>query len=310
METATKVRMKATDFPREVLDLFDLFVHGHIGRREFVDRAGKFAFGGMTALAMFEALSPNYLWAQQVPKNDPRIKAEYVTYSSPKGYGTVKGLLARPANVTGKLPTILVIHENRGLNPYIEDVARRLAAANFIALAPDALTSLGGYPGGTDKYGAEADQQGVTMQRTLEGAKITEDFIAGASYLKALPDSNGKVGVTGFCFGGGRTNALAVRMGADIAAGAPYYGAAAAAADVPKIKAAMLVHHGELDAGLVGAWPAYEDALKANKITYEGYVYAGANHGFHNDTTPRYDKAAAELSWQRTLAHFNKYVRG
>ena len=292
-------RMKASDFPQELLDLFHLYVHGDVSRRAFLDGAAKYAVGGLTAAAIFEMLKPNYAWAQQVPKDDKRIRTEYATVPSPQGNGSIKGYLARPA-AGGKLPAILVIHENRGLNPYVEDVARRLATANFIAFAPDALTSLGGYPGDDEKGGA--------MFGKLDRAKMTEDFVAAANWLKARPDGTGRIGVTGFCFGGGVSNTLATRM-PDLAAAVPYYGAAAAVEDVPKIKAAVLVHHGQLDTRLVEAWPAYEAALKANKVRYEGYVYPKANHGFHNDTTPRYDEAAAKLSWQRTLDWFNRHVR-
>jgi carboxymethylenebutenolidase len=292
-------RMKASDFPQELLDLFHLYVHGDVSRRAFLDGAAKYAVGGLTAAAIFEMLKPNYAWAQQVPKDDKRIKTEYATVPSPKGNGSIKGYLARPA-AGGKVPAILVIHENRGLNPYVEDVARRLATANFMAFAPDSLTSLGGYPGDDEKGGA--------MFGKLDREKMTEDFAAAAAWLKARPDGNGRLGVTGFCFGGGVSNTLATRM-PDLAAAAPFYGAAPPLEDVPKIKAAILVHHGQLDTRLVEAWPAYEAALKANKIRYEGYVYPKANHGFHNDTTPRYDEAAAKLAWQRTLDWFNKYVR-
>jgi len=293
-------RMKASDFPQELLDLFHLYVHGDVSRRAFLDGAAKYAVGGLTAAAIFEMLKPNYAWAQQVPKDDKRIRTEYATVPSPQGNGSIKGYLARPAAANGKLPVILVIHENRGLNPYVEDVARRLATANFIAFAPDSLTSLGGYPGDDEKGGA--------MFGKLDRAKMTEDFVAAANWLKARPDSTGRIGVTGFCFGGGVSNTLATRM-PDLAAAAPFYGAAPPVEDVPKIKAAMLIHHGQLDTRLVEAWPAYEAALKANKVRYEGYVYPKANHGFHNDTTPRYDEAAAKLAWQRTLDWFNKYVR-
>ena len=292
-------RMKASDFPQELLDLFHLYVHGDVSRRAFLDGAAKYAVGGLTAAAIFEMLKPNYAWAQQVPKDDKRIRTEYATVPSPQGNGSIKGYLARPA-AGGKLPAILVIHENRGLNPYVEDVARRLATANFIAFAPDALTSLGGYPGDDEKGGA--------MFGKLDRAKMTEDFVAAANWLKARPDGTGRIGVTGFCFGGGVSNTLAARM-PDLAAAVPYYGAAPPVEDVPKIKAAVLVHHGQLDTRLVEAWPAYEAALKANKVRYEGYVYPKANHGFHNDTSPRYDEAAAKLSWQRTLDWFNRHVR-
>ena len=294
-------RKKATDFPQELLDEFDLYVHGDIDRRTFLDRAGKYAVGGLTAAAIFDMLKPNYAWAEQVPKNDARIKAEYQTVPSPQGNGSIKGYFVKPANATGKLPVILVVHENRGLNPYIEDVARRVALANFVAFAPDGLTSVGGYPGDDEAGGAAFGK--------VDRNKMAEDFLAAATWLKARPESTGKIGVTGFCFGGGVANTLAVRMGADLAAAVPYYGAAPAAADVAKIKAAVLAHHGELDTRLAEAWPAYDAALKAAGVPHEGYIYPKANHGFHNDTTPRYDEAAAKLSWDRTLAWFNKYVR-
>jgi carboxymethylenebutenolidase len=293
-------RMKASDFPQELLDLFHLYVHGEIDRRAFLDRAGKFAVGGLTAVAILDMLKPNYAWAQQVPKDDARIRAEYVTVQSPQGNGSIRGYFVRPAKAAGKLPVILVVHENRGLNPYVEDVARRLATANFIALAPDGLTSVGGYPGDDEKGGALFGQ--------VDRAKMTEDFVAAANWLRTHAEGNGRVGVVGFCFGGGIANTLAVRM-PELAAAVPYYGGAPAAADVPKIKAAVLVHHGEADTRLVEAWPAYEAALKAAKVRYEGYIYPKAQHGFHNDTTPRYDEAAAKLSWQRTLDWFNKHTR-
>jgi carboxymethylenebutenolidase len=294
-------RKKATDFPQELLDEFDLYVHGDIDRRTFLDRAGKYAVGGLTAAAIFDMLKPNYAWAEQVPKSDARIKAEYQTIPSPQGNGSIKGYFVKPANATGKLPVILVVHENRGLNPYIEDVARRVALANFVAFAPDGLTSVGGYPGDDEAGGAAFGK--------VDRNKMAEDFVAAATWLKARPESTGKIGVTGFCFGGGVANTLAVRMGADLAAAVPYYGGAPAAADVAKIKAAVLAHHGELDTRLAEAWPAYDAALKAAGVPHEGYIYPKANHGFHNDTTPRYDEAAAKQSWDRTLAWFNKYVR-
>lgn len=293
-------RMKASDFPQELLDLFHQYVHGDIDRRAFLDGSGKFAVGGLTATALFEMLRPNYAWAQQVPKDDKRIHTEYVTVPSPQGNGSIKGYFVKPASATGKLPGVLVIHENRGLNPYIEDVARRLGTANFMAFAPDGLTSLGGYPGDDEKGGA--------MFQKVDRPKMTEDFVAAANWLKSRPDSTGRLGAVGFCFGGGIVNTLATRM-PDLAAGVPFYGGAPPAADVPKIKAAMLVQHGELDTRLVEAWPAYEAALKAAGVRHEGYVYPKANHGFHNDTTPRYDEAAAKLAWQRTVDHFNKYLR-
>ena len=293
-------RKKASDFPQELLDLFHLYVHGEINRRGFLEGAGKFAVGGLTAAGILDMLAPNYAWAQQVPKDDKRIRTEYATVPSPQGNGSIKGYLVRPAAMTGKFPGVIVVHENRGLNPYIEDVARRLGTENFMAFAPDALTSLGGYPGD--------DEKGGQMFGKLDRAKMTEDFVAAANWLKARPDCTGRIGIVGFCFGGGVANTLAVRM-PDLAAAVPFYGAAPEAADVPKIKAAVLVHHGQMDTRLVEAWPAYEAALKANKIRYEGFVYPKAQHGFHNDTTPRYDEAAAKLAWQRTVAFFNKYVR-
>jgi carboxymethylenebutenolidase len=292
-------RKQASDFPQELLDIFHLYVHGDIDRRAFFDRAAKFAVGGVTVAGLFEALRPNYAWAQQVAKDDARIRTEYATVQSPQGNGSIKGYLAKPA-AAGNHPAVLVVHENRGLNPYVEDVARRLATENFIAFAPDGLTSVGGYPGD--------DERGGQLFGKVDRAKMTEDFIAAASWLKARPDSTGRIGVVGFCFGGAISNTLAVRM-PDLSAAVPFYGGAPAAEDVPKIKAAVLVHHGELDTRLVQAWPAYEAALKANNIRHEGYVYPKANHGFHNDTTPRYDEAAAKLAWQRTVGWFNKYLR-
>ena len=294
-------RRKATDFPQELLNLFDLYVHGDIERREFLDGAKKFAVGGLTAAAIWESLRPNYAWAQQVAKDDTRIKTEYTTVPSPQGNGSIRGYLVRPANASGKLPGVLVVHENRGLNPYIEDVARRLATANFMAFAPDGLTSVGGYPGD--------DEKGAKLFGQVDRLKMTEDFLAAARWLKARADCTGKVGVVGFCFGGGIANTLAVRMGADLAAAVPFYGAQPSAADAAKIKAPLLLHYASLDTRINGGWPAYEEALKANHVTYTAYIYEGANHGFHNDTTPRYDEAAAKLAWQRTLDFFNKYLR-
>jgi carboxymethylenebutenolidase len=295
-------RKKASDFPQELLNLFDRYVHGDIERREFLDGAKKFAVGGLTATAIWESLRPNYAWAQQVPKDDKRIKAEYATVPSPQGNGEIRGYLVRPADISGKLPGVLVVHENRGLNPYIEDVARRLAVKNFVAFAPDGLTSAGGYPGD--------DEKGAKVFAQVDKPKMTEDFLASARWLKARSDCSGKIGVVGFCFGGGIANTLAVRMGADLGAAVPFYGAQPSAADAAKIKAPLLIHYASLDTRINGGWPAYEEALKANHATYTAHIYEGANHGFHNDTTPRYDKAAAELAWQRTLDFFNKYLRG
>jgi carboxymethylenebutenolidase len=292
-------RKTASDFPQELLDLFHLYVHGEIDRAAFLSRAGKFAVGGLTAAGLLAMLKPNYAWAQQVPKDDKRIRTEYVTVPSPQGNGSVKGYLVRPAG-NGKYPAVLVVHENRGLNPYIEDVARRLGTANFMAFAPDGLTSLGGYPGD--------DEKGGELFAKVDHTKMLEDFVAAAAWLKARPDSTGRLGAVGFCFGGGVVNSLAVRM-PDLAAAVPFYGQPPAEADVPKIKAAVLVHHAELDTRLASTWPAYAAQLTAAKVPHEGYVYPNTNHGFHNDTTPRYDAAAAKLAWQRTLDWFNKYLR-
>jgi len=256
----------------------------------------------MTAMAIWESLRPNYAWAEQIKKDDPRIKSETATVESPQGNGSIKGYLVRPANATGKLPGVLVVHENRGLNPYIEDVARRLGTANFMAFAPDGLTSVGGYPGDDEKGGAAFGK--------VDRPKMTEDFVAAARWLKARPDCTGKIGVVGFCFGGGIANTLAVRMGSDLNAAVPFYGGQPPAADAAKIKAPMLLHYASQDTRITGNWPAFEEALKANNVTYTGYVYEGAQHGFHNDTTPRYDEANAKLAWQRTLDFFNKYLRG
>ena len=294
-------RKKASDYPQELLNLFDKYVHGDIERRDFLEGAQKFAVGGVTATMLYESLKPNYAWAQQVPKDDNRIKTEYLSVESPLGNGSIKGYLARPAKASGKLPTVLVVHENRGLNPYIEDVARRLATLNFVAFAPDGLTSVGGYPGD--------DEKGGKLFGTVDRPKMTEDFIAAAKWLKARPDSNGKVGAVGFCFGGGISNTLAVRMGTDLSAAVPFYGGQPKAEDVPKISAPLMLHYGSLDTRLNMGWPAYEEALKANKKTYTAYIYEGANHGFHNDTTPRYDEAAAKLAWSRTVEFFNRYLR-
>lgn len=305
-------RKKASDFDPQLLSLFHKYVHGGINRREFLDGAAKFAVGGMTAMGLWEMLRPDYALAQQVAKDDKRIKAEYTMYPSPNGNssnGTMRGLLARPAS-GDKFSVVVVIHENRGLNPYIEDVARRLAALGYMALAPDALWPLGGYPA-SDKYGAEADEKALGMQKQLDGPKIIQDFVAAAEFLLKHPQSTGKLGAVGFCFGGGVVNQLAVRV-PELAAGVPFYGRAPAAADVPKIKAAVLAHFADAnqDPNTTGTWPAYEAALKANGIKHEGHIYPKTNHGFHNDTTPRFDEAAAKLAWQRTIDHFNKTLKG
>ena len=294
-------RKKAADFPQELLNLFDLYVHGEIDRRAFLDGAQKFAVGGMTAMGLWEALRPNYAWAQQVPKDDARLKTERASVPSPQGNGTISGYLVRPAKATGKLPAVLVVHENRGLNPYIEDVARRLGTEGYMAFAPDGLTSVGGYPGDDEKGGAAVGK--------VDRGKMTEDFVAAAFWLKGRPDSTGKIGVVGFCYGGGISNTLAVRMSDNLSAAVPFYGGQPPATDVPKIKAALQLHYAALDTRITGNWPAYETALKENHVKYEAYIYEGANHGFHNDTTPRYDPAAAKLAWGRTVEFFGKNVK-
>jgi carboxymethylenebutenolidase len=293
-------RKGASDFNQELLDLFDKYVHGGIDRRAFLDGASRYAVSGVTAAALVESLSPNYALAQQVATDDARIKAQYVTYQSPKGSGSIRGLLARPARAAAKLPGVLVIHENRGLNPYIEDVARRLGVAGFLALAPDALTPVGGYPGDDDK--------GRELQSKLDRTKMTEDFIAGVEHLKSLPDCSGRLGAVGFCFGGGMVNTLATRL-PELNAAVPFYGAAPAASEVPKIKAALLIQYAEIDENINKGRPGYEAALKSNGVKYEMHTYPGTNHGFHNDSTPRYDKAAAQLAWDRTIDFFNKTLK-
>ena len=293
-------RKKASDFPQALLDLFDRYLHGEISRRSFLDGAQKFAVGGVTATALWEMLRPNYAWAIQVPKDDARIKTEIPSVASPQGNGTIKGYLVRPAQASGKLPAVLVVHENRGLNPYIEDVARRLAVVGYMAFAPDSLTTVGGYPGDEEKA--------AKLFASLDRGKMTEDFHAAAAWLKAHPDSSGKLGGVGFCFGGGVVNQLAVWMGTDLNAAVPFYGTQPSAADAAKIKAPLLAHYAALDTRITSGWPAFDAALTAAHVTHEGYVYAGANHGFHNDTTPRYDEAAAKLAWDRTLAWFKKYL--
>ena len=294
--------------PTEAIELYNRYIHGEISRRAFLNGVKRFAVAGLTAGAIVEALMPNYVLAQQVSKTDDRIKATYVTVPSPQGNGSIKGYLARPASAdtrdatAAKLPGIIVVHENRGLNPHIEDIARRLAMANFMAFAPDGLTSLGGFPGD--------DYKGGQLFSKVDGPKMAEDFLASALWLKSRADCTGKIGVTGFCYGGGISNTLAVRLGADLGAAVPYYGAVPPAGDIPKIKASILVHHGELDTRLAATWPAYDTALKATNVPHEGYIYPGAVHGFNCDATPeRYNKAAADLAWQRTIDWFNKYVR-
>ena len=294
-------RKKATDFPPDVLKLFDGYIHGRISRRDFLDRAARYAVGGFTAAAMLESLTPNYALAQQVAKDDARIKTEYLTYPSPQGSGTMRGYFARPANSGGKWPGVVVYHENRGLNPYIEDVARRVAVENFVAFAPDALAPLGGYPGDEEKA--------MQLFGQLDAKKRTEDLIAAAGFLKSRPECTGKVGAVGFCYGGGVVNTLATRM-SDLAAAVPFYGPQPAAVDAAKIRAPMMLHYAALDQGIDAGWPAFEAALKAHGVKYQMFMYPGTNHGFHNDTTPRYDEAAAKLAWSRTIAFFKENLKG
>jgi len=294
--------------PREAIQLYNLFIHGEISRRDFMDGLQKFAVGGLTVAALVEGLMPNYAAGQQVAKNDDRIKASYETVESPNGTGKIRGYLVRPASAdtrsetASKLPGIIVVHENRGLNPHIEDIARRLALVNFMAFAPDGLTSMGGFPGD--------DYRGGQMFSKIDGKKMGEDFVAAALWLKARPDCTGKIGITGFCYGGSVSNTMATRLGADLAAAVPYYGGVPPKEEISKIKAAMLIHHGELDTRLASTWPAYDMELTAISVPHEGYIYPGAVHGFNCDATPeRYNKPAADLAWQRTVGWFNKYTR-
>jgi len=291
-------RKTAHDFNQELLDLYDYYVHGKIDRRTFLERAGQYAVGGLTAAALLEMLSPQYALAAQVPKGDARVTSAHVKYPSPDGHGEMRGLLAKPAAAGGRRPGVVVVHENRGLNPYIEDVARRVALAGFVAFAPDALYPAGGYPGN--------DDEGRTMQGKLDRAKVVEDFVAAARFLQAHPDCNGQLGVTGFCFGGAIANTLAWRLPDLVKAAVPYYGGQPSAEEAAKIKGSLLIHYAELDTRINEGWPAYERALKAAGVEYVAHIYPGVNHGFHNDTTPRYDKAAAELSWSRTIEFFRR----
>lgn len=288
-------RKKASEYDPELLKLFDGYVHGAVSRREFINRAATFAVGGLTATALVESLLPNYAWANQIAGDDPRISTETIEYPSPRGHGTISAYVARPAGADEPIPAVVVIHENRGLNPYIKDVARRAAIAGFLAVAPDGLTPLGGYPGN--------DDDGRAMQKQLDRAKLTEDFIAAFDYAKARPDSTGKVGAVGFCFGGGVVNAMAVRL-PDLGAGVPFYGRQPASEDVVNIRAPLLIHYAGLDERINLGRPAFEQALEENGKSFTVYVYENTNHGFHNDTTPRYDEAAAELAWQRTVDFF------
>lgn len=291
-------RLTAKDFAPELLELYDYYAHGQINRREFLDRAALLTVGG-TALSLLTALCPNYALAEQVSFTDPAIVAEYVMYPSPNGNGQVRGYLVRPAKAEGKLPAVVVVHENRGLNPYIEDVARRLAKAGFIALAPDGLTSVGGYPGN--------DEQGLALQQKVDPTKLMNDFFAAVEWLMHHDASTGKVGITGFCYGGGVANAAAVAY-PELGAAVSFYGRQPGADEVSRIQAPLMLHYAGLDTRINEGWPAFEQALKANGKIYEAHVYPGVNHGFHNDSTPRYDEAAATLAWDRTLAWFGKYL--
>jgi len=297
MERVTRTK----DLNPELWKIFDEYVHGFIDRRGFMDRAAKYVAAPMTAAIALDLMNPDFAAAQQVKPDDKRIKTEWVEIDSPKGYGKIKAYVAKPANATGKLPGVLVIHENRGLNPHIEDIARRLAIDNFLAVAPDALTPLGGYP-------KEGEDKARELFPKLDQAKTREDFLSATQYLRTRSDCTGKIGAVGFCYGGGVVNFLATRV-PELAAGVPFYGGPPAPEDVKNIKAAMLIHHGALDERLAAGWPAYEAALKAANVPHEGYIYAGAQHGFNNDTTDRFNPEAAKLAWDRTIAHFNKYLR-
>lgn len=290
-------RMTAKDFSPELLELYDFYAHGIITKREFLDRAGKYALGGLTAAAILNMMKPNYALAEQVSFNDADIVAEYITYPSPNGHGEVRGYLVRPSQSEGPFPAVVVVHENRGLNPYIEDVARRLAKEGFLALAPDGLTSVGGYPGN--------DDEGRELQQQVDGEKLMNDFFAAVEFLMAHESSTGNVGITGFCYGGGVANAAAVAY-PELKAAVPFYGRQPAAEDVPKIQAPLMLHYAGLDERVNAGWPAYEAALKDAGKEYQAFIYEGVNHGFHNDSTPRYDEAAAELAWGRTVAFFRE----
>jgi carboxymethylenebutenolidase len=293
-------RKTAHDFDQDLLILFDAYVHGALDRRGFIDKAAKYAVGGVTAAMLLDQLSPKFAEAQVIKPDDTRIKTGNMEYPSPNGSGTMRGYLAQPAKAAGKLPAILVIHENRGLNPHIEDITRRLALENFLAFAPDALFPVGGYPGDEDKA--------RELFGKLDQTKIREDFVTAVGWLKARPETNGKVGAVGFCYGGGIVNMLATRV-PDLAAGVAFYGSAPSLEDVPKIKAALIIQSAAVDERINASWPAYEAALKAANVRYERYLYPGTQHGFNNDTTPRYDAAAAKLAWDRTVAFFNKHLR-
>lgn len=301
--------MERSKIPAEAVELYSQFIHGEITRRSFLDGLKRYAVAGLTVTAMYDALMPNYALGQQVRKDDERIKTSYETVPSPNGNGYIKGYFARPFSqdtrdaMPSKLPVVLVIHENRGLNPHTEDVARRFALENFMAFAPDALSSVGGYPGD--------DYRGGELFNKIDKPKLTQDWVAAARWLKGHPLSSGRLGVTGFCYGGSMSNTLTVMLGGDLQAAAPFYGAAPKPDDVPKIKSALLIHHGALDKNLSGAYPAQEAELKKNNIRYEGHIYPNAVHGFFNDATPeRYNRVAAQQAWTRTIEWFNQYVRG
>jgi carboxymethylenebutenolidase len=293
-------RKRAEDFDQDLLILFDAYVHGDIDRRGFLDKAARFAVGGVTAGMLLDMLSPKFAEAQQVPKDDTRLKAEHVEYESPQGYGKMRGYLVRPATASGKLPGVLVVHENRGLNPHIEDIARRLALDNFMAFAPDALFPLGGYPGTED--------EARTLFPKLDQQKTREDFVTAAHWLMKRPDCTGKVGVVGFCYGGAMAMILATRV-PELAASVPFYGTSPNPADAAKVKTPLLIHFAENDARVNSSFPPFEAALKENKVSYQAFTYPGTQHGFNNDTTPRYDAGAAKLAWTRTLDFFNKHLR-
>ncbi|HCT1665179.1 TPA: dienelactone hydrolase family protein [Enterobacter hormaechei] len=292
-------RLTAKDFPQELLDYYDYYAHGKISKREFLNLAARYAAGGVTALMLFNMLKPNYALAEQVKFTDPDILSEYITYPSPNGHGEVRGYLVKPAKATAKTPAVVVVHENRGLNPYIEDVARRVAKAGYIALAPDGLSSVGGYPGN--------DDEGKVLQQKVDPTRLMNDFFAAIEFMKNHPEATGKVGITGFCYGGGVSNAAAVAY-PELECAVPFYGRQPRVEDVPKISAPLLLHYAELDKNINEGWPAYEAALKSNNKVYEAYIYPDVNHGFHNDSTPRYDQPAAELAWSRTLSWFKKYL--
>lgn len=303
MNTHTKPvqRKKAADFDQRILEIFDGYVHGKITKRAFMSQAGKYAAAGVTGAMILEQLQPNYALAQQVAPDDPDIETAMIEYQSPEGHGTIRGLMAKPANASGRLPAVLVVHENRGLNPYIEDVVRRAAKAGFLAFGPDGLTPLGGYPG--------TDDEGRVMQRTLDAAKLMEDFFAAFEFLRDHPDTTGRVGAVGFCYGGGVCNALAVAY-PELAASVPFYGRQPAAEDVPSIEAPLMIQYAGLDERINAGWEAYSAALRANQKEFSVHFYPDVNHGFHNDTTPRYDEEAAMLAWDRTIAFFDEHVAG